>query len=239
MEEQIRTLVVDDDEGVRFFVGETLRRVGHSVMEASTGDEALERLREGAFDLVVLDLKLGGRLDGIRVLEAAKWRWPDAVVVILTAHGSLESAISAIREGVDGYLLKPVEQQELRRSVEELLARKHRLSGDRETTGEADVVRRGPFAVDLSKHVATMHGQPLELTSHEFKLLAYLVQNAHRVVSPRELVRVVRDYDADHTHEARQIVKWYVHRLRRKIEPDSTKPRYILNVRGVGYSFRE
>ena len=102
MEEQIRTLVVDDDEGVRFFVGETLRRVGHSVMEASTGDEALERLREGAYDLVVLDLKLGGRLDGIRVLEAAKWRWPEAVVVILTAHGSLESAISAIREGVGG-----------------------------------------------------------------------------------------------------------------------------------------
>ena len=77
------------------------------------------------------------------------------------------------------------------------------------------------------------------MTPQEFKLLAHLVQNTPRVVPPPELVQVVRGYDPEYPHEARQIIKWYIHRLRRQIEPDPSKPRYILNVRGVGYTFRE
>jgi DNA-binding response OmpR family regulator len=199
MAEQNHTLVVDDDEGVRFFLEETLRRDGHIVVAASSGEEALDRMRDAFFDLVMLDLKLSGRVDGLRVLEAVRWRWPETVVVILTAHGSLESAMAAIREGVDGYLLKPVEPDEVRKAVQEAL----------------------------------------ELTSREFKLLVHLMQNAHRVVSPRELVQVVGQYEAEDLYEARQIVKWYIHRLRRKVEPDPSSPRYVLNVRGVGYRFRE
>ena len=91
----------------------------------------------------------------------------------------------------------------------------------------------------MRKHLATLGGQPLGLTSHEFKLLTHLMQNADRVIEPPELVRVVRQYEPDHMHEARQIIKWYIHRLRRKVESDPTKPRHILNVRGVGYRFRE
>src|SRR5512136_2890333 len=117
MEEQLRALVVDDEEGVRFFLSETLRRSGHVVVTASSGEEALERLRDTPFELVLLDLRLGGQADGLRVLEAVRWRWPQAVVIILTAHASVESAVSAIQEGVDGYLLKPVEAEEVRRVV--------------------------------------------------------------------------------------------------------------------------
>jgi DNA-binding response OmpR family regulator len=239
MAEQNHTLVVDDDEGVRFFLEETLRRDGHIVVAASSGEEALDRMRDTFFDLVMLDLKLSGRVDGLRVLEAVRWRWPETVVVILTAHGSLESAMAAIREGVDGYLLKPVEPDEVRKAVQEALDRRRSLARLEGAGQEEHVLQRGPFSVDLTKHLITLDGQPLELTSREFKLLVHLMQNAHRVLSPRELVQVVGQYEAEDLYEARQIVKWYIHRLRRKVEPDPSSPRYVLNVRGVGYRFRE
>jgi DNA-binding response OmpR family regulator len=237
MTEQVRTLVVDDEENIRFFLKGTLQRAGHTVVTASSGEEALNRLRETPFDLIMLDLRLGGRVDGLRVLEAVRWRWPQTVVIILTGYGSLQSAMAAIREGVDGYLLKPVEPQEVRQAVREALERRERLACPQEI--EEDVLQRGPFSVDLNKHLVTMDGQPLELTPHEFELLVHLVQKAPEVISPKELVRVVRDYEPEYLHEAREIIKWYIHRLRRKVEPEPSNPRYILNVRGVGYRFGE
>jgi len=128
MPEPVRTLVVDDEKGVRFFLEETLRRAGHEVVAATSGEEALERLRETPFDLALVDLKLGGRIDGLRVLEAVRWRWPATAVVILTAHGSLDSALAAIREGVDGYLLKPVEPDEVRLVAQTALERRRGLA---------------------------------------------------------------------------------------------------------------
>jgi len=237
MTPQVHTLVVDDEEGVRFFLQETLRRAGHVVATASSGEEALDRLRDTQFDLVVVDLKLGGRVDGLRVLETARWRWPDVAVVILTAHGSLESAMAAIREGVDGYLLKPAEPEQVRRTVEEALGRRRSAVRGQEEGEREPFLRRGPFSVELEKHLVTRDGRPLELTSREFQLLVHLMQNASRVVTPREIVRIVGHYEVEDLYEARQIVKWYIHRLRRKVEPDPGKPRYILNVRGVGYRF--
>jgi DNA-binding response OmpR family regulator len=238
MTQSMRTLVVDDEAGVRFFLEETLRRAGHSVSTAASGENALERLRETPFDLILLDLRLGGRVDGLRVLEAVKWRWPETVVIILTAHGSLDSAMAAIREGVDGYLLKPVQPEDVRRAVHEALSRRERLAEAQQ--GEDESLRTlqcGPFTVDLERHTATCDGAALDLTPREFDLLAHLMEHVDRVVEPPELVRVVRHYDPADLREAREIIKWYIFRLRQKVEPDPSAPRYILNVRGVGYRF--
>jgi DNA-binding response OmpR family regulator len=185
----------------------------------------------------MLDLKLGGRIDGMRILESVRWRWPKTLVIILTAHGSLDSALTAIREGVDGYLLKPVEPAQVRQAVEEALERRSRLAPAEEAAQERSTIESGPFVVDLEKHVATREGGPLELTPREFSLLVHLMENEPQVISPIELVRVVRQYEAEHPHEAREIIKWYIHRLRQKVEPDPSNPQYILNVRGVGYRF--
>jgi len=233
----VRTLVVDDEDALRFFIQETLRRAGHEVEGAASGEEAMERLRGTHYDLVMLDLMLGGRVDGLKVLEMARWRWPDTVVVILTAHGSLESAMAAIREGVDGYLLKPVEPAELRQAVRQALERRQTQARVQGTDEEEHLIERAPFRLDLRKHVATLDGRPLDLTPREFSLLVHLMRNADRTVSPQELVRVVREYDPVDAFEARDICKWYIHRLRRKIEPDPSSPCYVLNVRGVGYRF--
>ena len=237
MAEQLRTLVVDDEEGVRFFLSETLRRSGHHAVTAASGEEALERLRETPFDLLLLDLKLGGSVDGLRVLEAVRWRWPETMVIMLTAHGSLDSAVAAIREGVDHYLLKPVDATQLRQAIQRVLERRKQLGAGLPLATQTRVLQRGPFGIDLQTHEVTRDGEQLELTPREFKLLAALMENAHRVVSPPELVQTVMDYEPEHLHEARQIIRWYIHTLRRKVELDPEKPRYIVNVRGVGYRF--
>ncbi len=243
MTKQIRTLVVDDEAGIRFFLEEALQQVGHAVVAASSGEEALDRLRDARFDLIMLDLMLGGRVDGMRVLETVKWRWPATVVIILTAHGSLDSSLAAIREGVDGYLLKPVEPEELWQVVEEALNRQYKLAQAYEQPEEDEekgqILESGPFTVDLEKQMATMAGQLLDLNASEFALLAHLMQNAYRAVPPPELVAAVRGYECDHLNEARQIIKWYIHSLRQKVESDPSHPRYILTVRGMGYRFVE
>jgi len=235
--QKTRTLVVDDESGVRFFVEETLTKAGYDVAKAASGEEALERLRDEAYELMILDLKLGGRVDGLKVLEAVRWRWPEIIVIILTGHGSLESAIAAIRDGVDGYLLKPVEPRQLRQAVKEALERRAQVAGLPERAGEPKTLEGDPFTIDLSKHIARKNGETLDLTPREFRLLAHLIQNSHRVVGPKELVQVVQSYECDSLHEARQIIKWYIHRLRQKIEPEPSKPRYVINIRGVGYRF--
>jgi DNA-binding response OmpR family regulator len=239
MTEPIRTLVVDDDKAIRFFLSQTLEGEGHTVTLAPSGEVALEWLLKTSFDLAILDLRLGGRIDGIRVLEAVNWRWPHTAKIILTGHGSLDSAVHAIREGIDAYLFKPVKAQELRQTVKEVLERQHRLRQAAQPSPEHDLLRQGAFSVDMQRRLAEVDGQALPLTADEFSLLAHLVRNTDRVIPPPELVRVVRGYECDHLQEARDIIKWYIHRLRRKVEANPSQPRHILNVRGVGYTFRE
>jgi DNA-binding response OmpR family regulator len=236
MAEVVRALVVDDEDRICFTLKETLQRVGYIVTTASNGEEALEILRDQGFDVAVVDLNLGGEVDGLDVLEAIRWRWPDMAVVILTAHGSLDSAIAAIRDGVDDYLLKPARPAEVRKAVERALGRR-KSSQVQESGGHKRVVQAGKFFMNLDQHTVTVDGRYVDLTPQEFKLLAHLIQNAHRVVGPPELVRVVRDYDPDSLDEARQIIKWYIHRLRKQVESDPSNPRHIVNVRGVGYRF--
>lgn len=241
----IRTLVVEDEAGIRFFLKEALQQMGHSVQVATGGQEALDLLHCRPFDLVMLDLKLGGRIDGLDVLQMAKWIKSEIVVIILTAYGSFESALKAIDLHVDGYLLKPVGVDELRQAINHNLARHQKASllgqVDRavETKSEtqAHILERAGFRVDLKKHQVKLNGNPLELTFSEFKLLAHLMENAHRVVPAPELVQVVQKYEIDNKREAREMIKWNIHRLRKKVEPEPSKPRIIVNVRGVGYTF--
>lgn len=239
MHELVRTLIVDDDEKIRFVLTETLQGMGHVVETASSGEEALECLRNTHYDLSILDLRLGGRVDGLRVLEAIKWRWPNTATIILTGHGSLDSAMAAIREGIDAYMLKPVRVQEIRQTVQESLERQKRAGQSPVQDESSTIVTRGEFTADVMGRRVTLNGDPLELTTCEYELLVYMMHNAHRVISPQELVQVVRQYECDHLQEARDVIKWYIYRLRRKVEPNPTRPRHILNVRGVGYTFKE
>ncbi|MBN1262321.1 MAG: response regulator transcription factor [Anaerolineae bacterium] len=244
MDEQIKTLVVDDEEGIRLFLTGALSGEGHAITTASSGEEALEYLRDIAFDLVLLDLRLGGRIDGLRILQAVSWRWPQTATVILTGHGTLESAREAILEGLDAYLIKPVTADEVRTIVAEVLKKRRQQAVESKSSDplsqeeSPNVLRRGDFLVDLEKRQAELRGHPLDLTDSEYELLIYLMENDNRPVPPPELVKVVRGYECDYLQEARDVIKWYIYRLRSKVEPKPSSPRHILNVRGAGYIFK-
>jgi len=232
-----QTLVVDDEENIRSFIGKSLELVGHKIEFAKNGEEALEILRDQNFDLAVLDLNLGGKVDGLKVLEAIRWRWPEMAVVILTGHGSLESAMAAIRDGVDRYLLKPVDPPEIRKAAEEAIEKRRQYFDLKEKEAEQVELEAGPVYIHKEKLITRVNGEEVSLTSREFDLLVHLVQNSHRVVPPKELSKVVGDFTPDSEYEARNYIKWYIHQLRKKIEPDSSDPALIINVREGGYRF--
>lgn len=114
----MRTLIIDDDKNTKNFLEETLIHRGHEVSSISRGEQALTLLRDTSFELIILDINLAGRVDGLRVLKAIRWRWPETVVIILTAHASLESALSSIQDGVDGYLRKPVTNEQIIKAIQ-------------------------------------------------------------------------------------------------------------------------
>lgn len=251
-----RILVVDDEAVMRATLEEILGGAGYQVATAANGEAALAELGRQPADLMLLDLRMDG-LDGMQVIEAAAKLAPDTVVVMLTAHGTMESAISAMRRGAFDYLLKPCQVPEILAAVQRGLAHRaqklrqrdlvtlmQRAIGELQVRGAAPpesgssdrfIQSRG-ISLDLQRHVATARGQLLDLTLTEFKLLAYLMQRPDQVVPPRELVGAVQGYEADE-YEARAIVRVHIRRLRQKLESDPADPEYILNVRGVGYLF--
>ena len=205
--------------------------------QTAPGNIRIEIAGHTGFDMVILDLKLGGKVDGIKVLEAIRWRWPETSVIIFTAHGSLDSAVQAIDHGVEKYVEKPLSPKELREVVEAVLAsREEQMRNAKDERHQ--ILRKGPFEVDEGLHRVKMIDKKLDLTPSEFNLIVHLLRNDDRVISPEELVEVVRGYKPEDVIEARQIIKWYIHRLRQKVEQDSSHPEYILNVRGVGYRIK-
>jgi DNA-binding response OmpR family regulator len=251
----VRILVVDDEASIRHTLTELFTRMGYQATEAASGQVALEHIGRQRFDLVILDLNMP-EMDGTEVLRAARPLAPDTVFIILTAYGTLDSAIVAIRHGALDYLIKPISVKEIVRAVEAGLAeRQRRLSREeplalleRALTGLKDTAQRqgapppterflqvSDVTLDTLRRLAVVRGQPVDLTKTEFDILAHLVRYRDRVVSCRELVAHVRGYDLDE-RDARTFLRSHIHRLRHKLERDPAQPRLIRTARGSGYA---
>lgn len=252
-----KILVVDDERTTRLSLSEIFMLRGAHVMTAADGEEAVQQLRESPFDLMLLDLKMPG-MSGLEVVEEAQRLTPGTIIVLLTAHASVDSAISALRHGVFDYVLKPAQPKSIVEVVERGLVkrrehvRRQNLVGLMEQTVSAlkgeesmpndrpvsdDLPNRltvGPIRVDLHRREVFVHDEQLLLTPTEFDTLAYLAHHADRVASCRELVRAVHGYDTTE-NEARPIMRVHIHRLRQKIEPNPTHPDHLLTVRAAGY----
>lgn len=127
MIQKAKILVVDDDAGVRFFLKELLTSEGYDVVTVESGEAALERIAVQEFELALIDLRMKG-IGGIEVLTALRERSPNTIAIILTAHGSMETAIEALRQGAHDYLLKPCTAGQLRKSVRTGLLRREQIS---------------------------------------------------------------------------------------------------------------
>lgn len=247
-------LIVDDEQTTRRTLAGLLQHMGYRTAEASSGRRALEYMARRHFDLVILDLKMPG-MDGTEVLRSARPMAADTVFIILTAHGTLDSAIAGIRHGAFDYLLKPSPVKEIVTAVEAGLAERQRrlqskdpvtlleraLANMKAATARPETPSpRNRFlhaldlTVDTMKGLVLASGQPVGLTPTEFDILTYLMRNQDRVVSCRELVAHLRGYDLDE-RDARVFLRSHVHRLRQKLEHDPSSPCIIHTVRGRGY----
>jgi DNA-binding response OmpR family regulator len=256
----VRLLVVDDEKAMRVSLSEMFGLRGAHVTTAADGREAVELLNQHDFDLMLLDLKMPG-MSGIQVLEVAQKVRPATVVILLTAHATLDSAISAMRRGAYDYLLKPCEPRALIAGVERGLARRaefmrrQNLVGLMEQTVSAlkvdhpagstaratpappaadGFLRAGTLTIDLKKRQTFVGDQALTLSPAEYTVLSYFMRNPDRAISCAELVRECLGYEATE-HEARPVIRVHVHRLRQKIEADANSPTKLVTVRAAGY----
>jgi DNA-binding response OmpR family regulator len=254
-------LIVDDERTTRLSLSEIFTLRGAIVSAAADGQEALNRIAESEFDLIVMDIKMPG-ISGLQVLESVQKTAPATIVILLTAHATVDSAISALRQGAFDYILKPAQPRTIIEVVERGLAkrqehiRRQNLVGLMEQTveafkngvtgpatssstpptltGQERQVTVGPIAVDFDRREVRLADRLLDLTPTEFDTLAYLIRHAERVVSCRELVQAVHGYETTE-HAARPIMRVHIHRLRQKIEKDATLPDYLLTIRSAGY----
>ncbi len=248
-----RILIVDDDEGIRLTLAQTLSLDGYSVEAAADGQEALERLVAAPYDVVLLDLWMAP-VNGMEVLQTVRAKDPRAVVIILTGQGTLDSALGALRLGAFDYLLKPASPQAVRQRVREALEHRQAQQQQRQLLDQIGtlalslqtleietppslthrVLRSGPVTIDRHHRQAAFDERALDLTSTEFDLLVCLVEASPRPVAPRLLVQTVLACDSSEA-EASEMIKTHIYRLRRKIEPDAARPRLIKTVRYKGY----
>lgn len=220
-------LVVDDERKIRELVRSYLEREGYAVLEADTGQRALEAVSRAEPDLVVLDLMLPD-ISGEEVARSI--RSVSALpIIMLTAKAGEDDRIAGLRLGADDYLVKPFSPRELVARVEAVLRR----AGDSRQEGPL-AFGDGELTIDRETREVSVIGKPVELTRSEFDLLYALASRPGRVFSRFELVTRVQGYDYegyDRTVDA------HVKNLRKKLGDDPKGPRYVVTVTGVGYKF--
>jgi two-component system alkaline phosphatase synthesis response regulator PhoP len=223
-----RILVVEDEPGIALGLEDDLKMEGYDVEIIADGAVACRRARETAFDLILLDVMLPGK-DGFEIcreLRRARLRMP---ILMLTARTQEAEKVMGLELGADDYVTKPFSTRELRARIKALL---RRAAGEREPAMEC--FGFGNVEVDFERGELRRDGTPVELTPIEFKLLTVFIGSEGRVLSRERLLSGVWGSD---TFASDRIVDNHIANLRKKIEPDPSNPRYLRNVRGLGYRF--
>ncbi len=221
-----RVLVVDDEQSIRHFLRVTLTSQGYTVIEAASGQEALSNATMQKPDIVILDLGLPD-MDGVEVTQLLR-QWTQIPIIILSVRGSESDKIAALDAGADDYLTKPF-------GVGEFLARlRAALRRATQTTSEP-IFTAGSLRVDLAGRLVTVSGREVQITPTEYELLSELVAHAGKVLTHHHLLRKV--WGAEYGEEF-HMLHVNISNLRRKIEPEPTRPQFIITEPGVGYRLR-
>ena len=223
-----RILVVDDEPQIRRVMRTTLTADGYEVSDARSGEEAVEMLGEERFDLILLDVNLPGMngLEACRVIRSGT-SVPDVAIIVLTVRNAEKDKVEALDAGADDYVVKPF-------STPELLARIR--AALRRALVPADAapqrISLKDVEVDFVSRQATVRGRSARLTPKEFDLLRYLVTHPNKAIAHRELLQAV--WGPDYGDEV-EYLRVFVNQLRKKIEPQPAKPRYLVTEPWVGY----
>ena len=226
-----RVLVVDDDPSIRRFLRTALDAHGYRSMDAGTGSEAITMATSWIPDVVLLDIGLPD-ISGFDVVARLR-AWSHVPILILTARGQEQDKIRALDAGADDYVTKPFAMGELLARLRVALRHGARGSSDGADEGSFSV---GDLTVDLARRRVTVGSAEVRLTPIEFRLLAELAKHPGRVLTHEQLLRNV--WGPSHVHE-HHYVRVYMAQLRRKIEKDASRPRWLITEPGVGYRLRE
>lgn len=222
-----RILIVDDERAIRRFLRVTLSAQGYQVYEADTGKDALEAVPACRPDAMILDLGLPD-MEGREVIRKLR-EWSSVPIIVLSVREHETEKIAALDAGADDYLTKPF-------AAGELMARLRAAVRRAAHTGNEPIYEVGDLRVDLGQRQVTLAGQEVTLTPTEYDLLRTLAQHGGRVLTHHQLLRQV--WGASYEPET-HLLRVNISNLRRKLEPDPSRPRYIITEPGVGYRLRQ
>ena len=229
MEEKIKILVVDDEQKILNVIMAYLIKEGYEVLTATDGEEALNIFKNQQIHLIILDLMLP-KISGEQVCN--KIRATSSVpIIMLTAKTEEDNKIDGLAIGADDYITKPFSNRELVGRVKAIIRRTYR---DNKPLAEVLIINNGDLEINIEKMTIKKQGQPITLTTNEFKILIALLVNPGQVFSREQLVSKAfgMDYDGfDRT------IDTHIKNIRQKIEDDHKNPKYILSVYGMGYKF--
>jgi DNA-binding response OmpR family regulator len=226
-----RILLVDDELAVQKLLTYPLRKEGYDVIPALDGREALDRLRDDNFDLVVLDVMLP-RMDGFDVCRAIRSR-STVPIIMLTAKTEESDKVNGLELGADDYITKPFSIREFSSRVKAVL---RRASFAQPEAHFEEPIDAGDLRIDFEKRSVTVRGEPAQLTYVEFEILAALARSPGRVFSRTMLLETVW---GDAAYRDPRTIDVHIRHLREKLEEEPKTPELILTVRGVGYRFRD
>lgn len=223
-------LIIEDDPNTASLVTLYLEREGFRAMTAADGESGLAMARQHRPDLVILDLMLP-KLDGWEVCRRLR-TWSDVPVIMLTAREEEIDRVAGLTLGADDYVVKPFSPRELVARVRAVLRRTDRTITDKKT-----LLRHAGVSLDLENRRLSIEGHRVSLTRHEYALLEALMATPGRTFTRNELLN--RIYPRGDAVVIERVVDVHIGKLRQKIEPDPSDPRYILTVRGIGYRFAD
>jgi len=242
VENNPRILVVDDDKTSRVLLTEFLQQADFDVFTAEDGKAAIEILKREPFDLMLIDLQMEG-MSGLDVIQIAADASPEMATIILTAQGSMESAIQALRYRVQDYLVKPVSTPEILDSIHRALDEKKRIHSriaERKAPIRMTTPRvyelNGGIRMDLNRRRVFWNGQSIQLTPTEEKILRLLLERVNRSIPHSELVFKTLGYELP-AEEAARILRPIISRLRKKLSAVPDGESWIKSLRGEGYMF--
>jgi DNA-binding response OmpR family regulator len=221
-----RILVVEDEPAIALGLEDDLKMEGYAVGVAATAKSALEHARGNAYELIILDIMLPDR-DGFEVCRMLRKDGLRTPILMLTAKAQEAEKVMGLELGADDYITKPFGTRELRARIKALL---RRAAGHE----SSDAYRFADVEVDFARGELRRAGVPQELTPIEFRMLGLFIRARGRVLSRDQLLDQAWGPD---TYASARIVDNHIVNLRRKIEPDPANPRYLRNVRGLGYRF--
>jgi DNA-binding response OmpR family regulator len=226
-------LIVEDEYAVARGIEYALTQEGYEVTVARTGEDGLREALERAPDLLILDVRLPG-MDGFEVLRRLRGSGAKMPVLFLTAREEEVDRVIGLELGADDYLTKPFGLRELMSRIRALLRRAY---GDLSDAAGGRVIRHKDLVIDLERRRVSRGMQKVPLTATEFEILRHLAARPGRVFSRRELLEMIRDYEALDQDE--KTINVHVSHLRDKLEDDPTNPAFVQTIRGVGYAFAE